>query len=130
MQNKRGVLAYARIFRRATCGGRGGACSSRFREGFVLDFCPTLRILSFCYVVQKSSVTVQITVYAFLLERGIRIQRRFARSAPLLRVNNARAWQADEGHSDVAQTLGYVDYCECQKSSHKLNASQSCLVIV
>ena len=61
---------------------------------------------------QKSSVTVQITVYAFLLERGIRFQRRFARSAPFLRVNNARAWQADEGYSDVARALGYVDYGE------------------
>ena len=42
-----------------------------------------------------------------LLERGIRFQRRFAHSAPLLRVNNARAWQADEGYSDVAWAPGY-----------------------
>ena len=37
------------------------------REGFVLDFCPTFRILSFCYVGQKTSVTVHKTTHWVVL---------------------------------------------------------------
>ena len=37
------------------------------RERFVLDFCPTFRILFFCYVGQKSSVTVHKTTHRVVL---------------------------------------------------------------
>ena len=49
---------------------------------------------------------------ASLTDKQKEILEKISRSTPLLCVNNACTWKADEGHSDVARPLGYVDYGE------------------